>query len=209
MDEELLDVFDERGRHRGAKRRDEVHRDGDWHLAFHLWVVSPAGVLLQRRAREKASWPGYLDASAAGHLIAGEAISDGVREAEEELGAVYAFDALVPLGVHRVDEEQPGGRVNREHQHVFGVRDERPLAAWEAFDRVELDGLVLDGHDAFAALAGAATGRDAPDVEVPARSWDGTVEEPIAVRAGELVPAPYLPALAEPLRALAVSDRQR
>ena len=85
-DDEILDVFDERGRHLGTKRRADVHRDGDWHLAFHLWVVAPAGVLLQRRARGKSSWPGFLDASAAGHLLAGEAIRDGLREADEELG---------------------------------------------------------------------------------------------------------------------------
>jgi isopentenyldiphosphate isomerase len=209
MDEELLDVFDERGRHRGAKPRGDVHRDGDWHLAFHLWVVSPAGVLLQRRARDKASWPGYLDASAAGHLLAGEAIADGLREAEEELGAVYAFDALTPLGVHRVAEEQAGGIVNREHQHVFGVVDDRPLAAWDAFDRTELDGLVLVGHDGFAALAGAAAGAGGPAAEAPARAWDGAAERPVVVRSDELVPAPYLPALAAPLRALAVSTRHR
>jgi isopentenyldiphosphate isomerase len=211
MDEELLDVVDEHGRHRGTKRRGDVHRDGDWHLAFHLWVVSPAGVLFQRRAAGKASWPGYLDASAAGHLLAGEAIADGLREAEEELGVAYAFAALTPLGVHRVAEEQPGGIVNREHQHVFGVVDDRPLAGWDAFDRTEVDGLVLVGHDDFAALAGAlAGGGDGDDeIAVPARAWDGTAERPVTVGPGEVVPAPYLATLAPPLRALAVSGAHR
>ena len=94
MDDELLDVVDEHGRRLGVKRRGDVHRDGDWHLAFHLWVVRPDGVLLQRRAATKASWPGRLDATAAGHLLAGEAVRDGLREAEEELGVAYAFDDL-------------------------------------------------------------------------------------------------------------------
>jgi isopentenyldiphosphate isomerase len=209
MDEELLDVFDERGRRRGAKRRGDVHRDGDWHVAFHLWVVSPAGVLLQRRARDKASWPGYLDASAAGHLRAGEAIADGLREAEEELGAVYAFDALAPLGVHPVAETQPGGLVNREYQHVFGVVDDRPLDAWDAFDRTELDGLVLVGHDGFAALADPVASGGAAGLAVPARAWDGTAERAVTIGPDEIVPAPYLPAIAEPLRALAVSKRDQ
>jgi isopentenyldiphosphate isomerase len=209
MDEELLDIVDERGRHRGTKRRGDVHRDGDWHLAFHLWVVSPAGVLLQRRAAAKASWPGYLDASAAGHLLAGEAIADGLREAEEELGVAYAFAALTPLGVHRVAEEQPGGIVNREQQHVFGVVDDRPLAAWDAFDRTEVDGLVLVEHDAFAALADALAEGGDRGVAVPGRAWDGIAERPVTVGAGEVVPAPYLASLASPLRALAVSDADR
>jgi isopentenyldiphosphate isomerase len=201
MDDELLDVFDERGWHVGTKRRGDVHRDGDWHLAFHLWVVTPGGVLFQRRARDKSSWPGYLDASAAGHLIAGEAVRDGVREADEELGAAYVFDDLEPLGVHRVEDAERSGVVNRELQHVFAVRDDRPLARWTGFDRVELDGLVLVGHDGFAALATALDGGDA--VSVPARAWDGAAEDEVEVSAGEVVPAPYLAAIAADLRRVA------
>jgi isopentenyldiphosphate isomerase len=193
MDDELLDVFDDRGCHAGTKRRGDVHRDGDWHLAFHLWVVRADGVLLQRRASTKGSWPGRLDASAAGHLLAGEAIRDGLREAEEELGVAYAFEALTPLGVHRVADAERDGATNRELQHVFGVRDDRPLKAWTAFDRIELDGLVLVGHAAFAALAAGAPGA------VPGTAWDGERLAPIEVAARELVPTPYLAALAPEL----------
>jgi isopentenyldiphosphate isomerase len=197
MDDELLDVFDDRGWHVGTKRRADVHRDGDWHLAFHLWVVGADGVLLQRRAATKGSWPGRLDASAAGHLLAGEAIRDGLREAEEELGVAYAFEALTPLGVHRVADDERDGATNRELQHVFGVRDERPLDAWTAFDRVELDGLVLVGHAGFAALAAGAPGA------VPGTAWDGERLAPVEVAARELVPTPYLAALAPELANIA------
>jgi isopentenyldiphosphate isomerase len=193
MDDELLDVFDEQGRHVGTKRRADVHRDGDWHLAFHLWVVRAEGVLLQRRAASKASWPGRLDASAAGHLLAGEAIRDGLREAEEELGVAYSFERLTPLGVHRVADGERDGANNRELQHVFAIRDERPLDAWTAFDRVELEGLVLVGHEGFAALAAGAPGA------VPGTAWDGERLAPVSVTAAELVPTPYLAALAPEL----------
>jgi isopentenyldiphosphate isomerase len=205
MDDELIDVFDERGWHVGTKRRGDVHRDGDWHLAFHLWVVTPAGVLFQRRARDKSSWPGYLDASAAGHLLAGEAIRDGVREADEELGTAYAFDDLESLGVHRVDDPEHSGVVNRELQHVFAVRDDRPLARWTGFDRVEVDGLVLVGHGGFAALAAAmapGAGNGAA-VTVAGRAWDGVREWDVAVSAAEIVPAPYLGTIAPQLRRVA------
>ncbi|MCW2994797.1 MAG: hypothetical protein JWQ18_2292 [Conexibacter sp.] len=202
MDDEILDVVDEHGRHVGTKRRGDVHRDGDWHLAFHLWVVARSGVLLQRRARDKSSWPGYLDASAAGHLIAGESVRDGVREVDEELGAAYAFDELAPLGVFRVADPEHSGTVNRELQHVFAVVDERPLSAWADFDRVELDGVVLVDHDGFAALAAASAGADA-SVVVPGRAWDGVREADVDVRASEVVPTPYLPEIAPALRRLA------
>jgi isopentenyldiphosphate isomerase len=203
MDDELLDVFDERGWHRGTKRRRDVHRDGDWHLAFHLWVVRSDGVLFQRRAADKASWPGFLDASAAGHLLAGEAIRDGLREAEEELGVAYAFEDLEPLGVHRVADPERSGLVNRELQHVFAVRDERPLVDWTAFDRVEVAGLVLVAHDGFATLARALAGADGDGVRVAGRAWDGVEERAVEVGAGEVVPAPYLDAIAPDLRRVA------
>jgi isopentenyldiphosphate isomerase len=194
--DELLDVYAGDGTTRlGTKPRDDVHRDGDWHLAFHLWVVAPAGVLLQRRASDKDSWPGRLDATAAGHLVAGETVADGLREAEEELGVAYAFGDLVALGVHRVDEEPEPGRHNREHQHVFAVRDDRPLEAWTAWDRTELDGLVLVGHDAFAALAGGGE-------PVAGRAWDGRRAAAVEVAADELVPTPYLTSITDSLRSV-------
>jgi isopentenyldiphosphate isomerase len=203
-DDELLDVFDERGWHIGVKRRGDVHRDGDWHLAFHLWVVRTDGVLLQRRAATKASWPSHLDASAAGHLLAGEAIQDGLREAEEELGTVYEFDDLEPLGVHRVSDPERSGIVNRELQHVFAVRDDRALEDWTAFDRDEVDGLVLVDHAAFSALAAESlNGRASSPPPVHGRAWDGTRVQEIAIDASELVPAPYLSLIAPDLRRVA------
>jgi isopentenyldiphosphate isomerase len=206
-DDELLDVFNERGWHTGVKRRGDVHRDGDWHLAFHLWVVRADGVLLQRRASTKSSWPSFLDATAAGHLLAGEAVQDGLREAEEELGTVYVFDDLEPLGVHRVADPERSGIVNRELQHVFAVRDERPLEEWTAFDRVEVDGLVLVGHDAFTALATDVVAESASGASpVSGRTWDGKDVQDIEVEASELVPAPYLPLIAPDLRRLAAAD---
>lgn len=203
-DDELLDVFDERGWHIGVKQRGAVHRDGDWHLAFHLWVVRPDGVMFQRRASTKSSWPSYLDASASGHLLAGEAVMDGLREAEEELGAVYAFDDLAPLGVHRVADPERSGIVNRELQHVFAIRDDRPLEEWTAFDRVELDGLVLVGHDDFAALASeVATGIASGTSPVHGQAWDGTRVDEVAIDASDVVPAPYLSLIAPLLRRIA------
>ena len=38
--DELFDVLDAAGRPTGrAKRRADVHRDGDWHRALHCWVL--------------------------------------------------------------------------------------------------------------------------------------------------------------------------
>lgn len=192
-DDELLDVFDAGGRHLGTKPRGAVHADGDWHRCFHLWVVDAGGVLLQHRSPAKQAWPGYLDATAAGHLVAGEQVADGLREVREELGVAYAMEDLLPLGVHRVDERDGEG-ANRELQHVFAVRDERPLDAWTAFDRAELAGLVRVAAGDLAALVG---GRD-----VAATAWDGAAVRPVRVTAARVVPAPYLAELAPALARL-------
>ncbi len=86
---EYLDVLDEFGGKTGkTKLRSEVHRDGDWHRAVDVWIVNSQNqVLLQRRSKNKDSWPGKLDISSGGHLVAGEtAIAGAVSELAEELG---------------------------------------------------------------------------------------------------------------------------
>ncbi len=203
--DEPIDVLDAEGRPLlgpdGAaivKPRAAVHRDGDWHAAFHLWIYSRDGVLLQRRGRFKRDWPDHLDASAAGHLKSGEQPLDGLREVREELGVEYLPEQLDPLGcfpvVDHIDQSAGGGR-NREHQYVYAVRDDRPLHAYHDFDPQEVEALVQVRWPGFLRLvSGEVTG---------ARSWNGRREQTITVAAVELVPTPYLPRIVEPLAALA------
>ena len=75
-------------------------------------------------------------------------------------------------------------------------------SAWHDFDRVELDGLVLIGHDAFAALAAAVNGERASTGVVRAQSWDGSSVTDVDIAAAEVVPAPYLHHIAPALRRL-------
>ncbi|HWI72701.1 MAG TPA: hypothetical protein VNT55_12170, partial [Baekduia sp.] len=77
------------------------------------------------------------------------------------------------------------------------------LARWTGFDRVELDGLVRVGHDGFAVLAAALRGGDGATAVVPGRAWDGRGVTDVEVRADEIVPAPYLAAIAADLRRVA------
>jgi isopentenyldiphosphate isomerase len=140
---ELFDLYDAAGQALGrAKARDDVHRDGDWHRSAHIWIYTAGGRLLfQRRAPDKDTWPGRLDASVGGHYRAGEGLAAVVREADEELGLAVDLDELVPLGVRRVVSCEPGV-IDREIQDVYLLRRDLPLAAYHP-DPDEIDGLAL------------------------------------------------------------------
>ncbi len=127
---EMLDIYDDSLRHLGAKERGLVHLDGDWHRSFHCWLVSPVHrtVLVQRRSAAKATYPGALDTSVAGHYRAGEGVREGCRESEEELGLTLEPDRLIPLG-RSVDAGRHGYLIDREVADVFlYVTDVRPDA---------------------------------------------------------------------------------
>ena len=86
---ERIDVLDEYGVPTGAtKPRGEIHRDGDWHRAVHVWVINGRGeVLLQKRSAAIDLFQNLWDISLAGHVRSGEKSADAARrELKEELG---------------------------------------------------------------------------------------------------------------------------
>ena len=127
--DERVDILDAGGRPTGRIAwKSEAHRDGLWHRCFHLWICDPEGpyLLVQRRAHEKDTWPGYLDVAVAGHLAVGETAKEGVREAEEELGLRVDPERLVSLGTRRIEQDIPAG-CDREFHEVFLLLDAVPL----------------------------------------------------------------------------------
>lgn len=101
---ETFDVLDCIGNKTGELiARDEAHRSGTWHGAFHCLIVYERDgrgyALFQKRAAVKKIAPGKFDVSAGGHYAAGEAATGaGPREISEELGIDVRFQDLVPLG---------------------------------------------------------------------------------------------------------------
>ena len=101
---ELFDVLDCTSRKTGETvSRDEAHRAGAWHGAFHgLIIYERQGrgyALFQKRSMNKEIAPDKFDVSVGGHYAAGEdAQIAGPREVKEELGLVVRFDALLPVG---------------------------------------------------------------------------------------------------------------
>jgi isopentenyldiphosphate isomerase len=84
--------------------------------AAHVWIwridiTGKKEILLQKRAQDKKTWPGYLDISAAGHIDLGEnPIESAIREAKEEIGLdvtskdlYYIFSLRTPLDIAEFD----------------------------------------------------------------------------------------------------------
>ena len=136
-----------------SKRRGDIHRDGDWHGALHIWVGGIDGdsrpfALFQRRSASKDSWPGALDVAVGGHLRAGESLAETVREAEEEIGLVLTLADLTRLG-RRFAHSVRGA--DNEVQEVFGLRSDLPLDRYRLHPD-EVEGVVSIGLDDAIAL---------------------------------------------------------
>jgi isopentenyldiphosphate isomerase len=130
--DELLEVFDARGRGTGvAKSRAPIHLDGDWHQAFHCWIVrSGSQVVLQRRSLLKDTFAGFWDASAAGHWRFGESAAQASREVHEELGLSVPFSAFRYGGRERIARTFGNGLIDREHHQVYVLRWDAPLSSY-------------------------------------------------------------------------------
>ena len=125
---EYLDVLSESGDKTGdIKLRDEIHRDGDWHLSVHLWLIDGGDVLVQKRSVLKESYPGCYDASAAGHVSAGEKVLEAAqRECKEEIGVDISDKTIIELGVLKLCiNHSETGFVSNEFNHVLVVEIER------------------------------------------------------------------------------------
>jgi len=125
---ELIDTLDASGNPTGkTKEKTSVHRDGDWHRAAHIWIVTDSGfVLLQRRSFAKENFPGLWDVSAAGHLSSGESsLEAAVRETREELGLELSPAELTPIATTTEEWRlNDGTYLDKEIHDVFLVRRE-------------------------------------------------------------------------------------
>ncbi|KAG4383377.1 hypothetical protein GLYMA_13G072500v4 [Glycine max] len=135
--EEHLDVLTKTGLKTGvSKPRGDVHRDGDYHRAVHVWIFaeSTRELLLQRRASCKDSWPDLWDISSAGHISAGDSsLTSARRELEEELGITLPKDAFELIFVFLQECVINDGKyINNEYNDVYLVTTLDPIPL-EAF----------------------------------------------------------------------------
>lgn len=142
---EYLDIVDETGRPTGETvPREIAHRDGVLHRTAHVWVVRPSArgwdILLQKRSREKDSFPGLYDTSSAGHIPAGdEPLPSALRELREELGIAAEPGELDYAGTFRIRYDKCfHGRPFRDNEVTWVYVYARP---------VDLDALTLQASE--------------------------------------------------------------
>ncbi|KAG7590750.1 Peptidase family M49 [Arabidopsis suecica] len=137
MAEEHFDVLTKSGEKTGVtKPRGEVHRDGDYHRAVHVWIFVETSqqLLLQLRSDDKDSWPGQWDISSAGHISAGDpSLISAQRELQEELGVKLPKDAFEKIFVFLQECVTNDGKfINNEFNDVYLVTILHPIPL-EAF----------------------------------------------------------------------------
>jgi len=149
-DQELWQAYDEQGNQITGKGLTKPQaREGSLHGAAHLWLWRHRNnrleVLLQKRAEDKPTWPGYYDISAAGHIDFSETPLEAIlRETKEEIGFKINPVDIHLLFVYR-QYLKDGGIIENEFQWVFGmevkteaeytVDREVELVAWMSMDK--------------------------------------------------------------------------
>lgn len=130
MGKEYFDILDENGNKTGkTKLRSEVHRDGDWHKAVHIWIINDNGdVLLQRRCATKDSNPNMLDISSAGHLSAGDdSLSGAIRELKEELNIDVKPEDLQFIKTLKRSSKYTETFINNEFDDLYILRTNKKI----------------------------------------------------------------------------------
>lgn len=188
---EQLDILDGTGKRTGGTiPRDEAHRSGTWHGAFHCLILSERRgrgyAVFQKRSHEKLIAPDRYDVSVGGHYAAGEGPETaGPREIREELGLEVRFGELVPLGRRVFVHCFTPGITEHEFQDVYLLRrdidpGDLTLQPGEVDAVLELEiGRGIELHSGKKSMVGGTLfrpGRLAEAVTVSAREFVPSVD---------------------------------
>ena len=155
--DESFDVLDEKGARTGAvATRTDVHKNGLWHRAAHVYVInSKDEILLQRRLGKKSLRPGRWYISAGAHLRAGEtATQTAVRQLKEELGVLVPESAFEYAGTATKKHVLLYGTyINNEFDDIYVLRAdldiEKAKKAGNAFFDGEVSWFPLDAFKTY------------------------------------------------------------
>lgn len=119
---EFFDVLNEDGEYiNKIVSRDECHKEGLWHRAVVVFIVSKDNkkVLLQQRSKTKKLWPNLWDITAGGHTLVNElGYQSAIRETKEEIGINIGKEALEFIGSTR-SENIKDDIINRHFNEFY------------------------------------------------------------------------------------------
>jgi isopentenyldiphosphate isomerase len=152
---EYFDVVDENGQPTGRiVEREKAHREDILHRTVHIWIVRKKGerfqVLLQKRSRNKDSFPGRYDTSSAGHIQAGDGPRQtACREIGEELGIRALPEDFLFVGHFRIHfAEEFHGKTFRDNEVVFVYIFRKPVRIRDLrFQEEEVEGAAWFDFD--------------------------------------------------------------
>ena len=129
--DELIGILDKHGNPTGrACLKSEAHLKGLFHPTVHVWFYTSKGeVLLQKRAKNKDTFPSLWDVSVAGHIGAGEDIMQAaIREVDEEIGLSVSAANLEAIGTFKSMHKHSEILIDNEFHHVSLCELKVPLS---------------------------------------------------------------------------------
>lgn len=133
--DELIDIVDLKGKFTGkTELKSHAHSMGLFHATTHIWFYTKKGeILLQKRGKEKNTFPLLWDVSVAGHIAAGEFPELAAkREVEEEIGIQISTTELQKIGVFKSEHNHANGIMDYEFHHCFLCELKLPITALKA-----------------------------------------------------------------------------
>lgn len=122
---EIIALYGEEGHSLNkGKRIDQVHEDGDWHTAVHVWIYNPRTkkILIQKRSSQMSNYPNYWDISAAGHVSFGlTELETALQETKEELGLDLLSSDFTYLTTIKTGKNIGQEKFNNEFNPVYLV----------------------------------------------------------------------------------------
>ncbi|MCF7569403.1 NUDIX domain-containing protein [Sabulilitoribacter arenilitoris] len=129
--DEYIDIVTEEGKPTGKSAlKSIIHQKGYYHNTVNIWFYTDDGdILLSQRSAKKIICPLLWDVSVAGHIDAGESITQAaIRETKEEIGLdIYEYE-LNKIGIFECFQNYESGLIDNEFHHTFISELKVPLS---------------------------------------------------------------------------------
>jgi isopentenyldiphosphate isomerase len=121
MADELIDILNDNLTVVKTCLKSEAHKNGWFHASVHIWFYTSKGeVLIQKRAKNKNTFPDLWDVSVAGHITSGEdVIVSAIREIKEEIGVSVTSIELTKIGVFKEKFKHREGFTDNEIHYIY------------------------------------------------------------------------------------------